>query len=97
MTVQTEIEQEQKRQQAEAARLSDFRDWIQLMSAAGIPCADMDLARDGLTIWEIAFAIMEDVDRSHPKQKALDVVRRMTLREKTELRARVDQASFYAR
>lgn len=97
MTVQTEIDQEQKRQQLEAEILSDIRGWIQLMSAAGIPCADFDIERNRLTMWEIAFEIMEDVERSHPGQKALEVVSRMTLREKAELRTRVDKANFYAR
>ncbi len=77
-------------------RMLQMRKDLQLITEAGIPCGDLDVDRDGYTVFEIAWAIREDVGKSHGQLASeIDVVCRMSLKEKAELRERVAKRTIF--
>jgi hypothetical protein len=76
--------------------LNTVRYQLQVFSTLGIPCSDADIYKERLTMLMLLDAIDSDPvvrERSMTGEETLNIVCRMSLTEKAELRARVGKAT----
>jgi hypothetical protein len=90
----------ERAKQQKSDDLVQLRRRLQLITEAGIPCGDLMPDRDGFTMFLIESCIEDDPvvrERSDSgKVETINIVCRMSLTEKAELRTRVGQASQFA-
>lgn len=80
-------------------QLADLKMYLKVVMSAGIPVEGIDVVKNGLELFNLAFAIAEDemVHRLNPRTRVgdgwmedvVDVVNRLSPEEKKELRKRV--------